>query len=233
MLASTIFDEVRFLTATDTSTYTDTDLLRGLNILQAQAVIKMMIAQGFRPVNETEFITDFVSTTGLVAGDNGYMGEYGFDSNWIKPTKIQVQFDVDDSPLPCNLYDLSENDKSESDEDEIDATFDDSEPYARFQRETYLIRPLNTGTTVVGGIHIWAEKRQTDLTSTSQSPIMESNLHDWYIKKLAVRFGKFREGITLVQLLRDIEELEDLISQTYRQKLRTPKKLTINQINFA
>jgi len=38
MLASTIFDECRFLTATDTTTYPDADLLRGLNILQAQAI---------------------------------------------------------------------------------------------------------------------------------------------------------------------------------------------------
>lgn len=77
----------------------------------------------------------------------------------------------------CKIYDLNENEESEASQTTINETFSQDEPHVNFERNSFFIRPLNTGSTVTLGIRIWYEKRQTVLADGG-IPYFEENLHD-------------------------------------------------------
>ena len=232
MTVGTLYDEIEFLTDSDSTSFPDADKLRGLNIDQGDAMAIMLSAKGYKKVNETEYYTDFISTSGLTAGQNGYNGEYAFDSNFIKITRAEVTFPNATEPLPCSIYDLSKNGYSEYNQNSIQDTFYETNPAIRMTRTTYFIRPLNTGATVANGIHLWVEKRQTDLTSESDNPILDPIFHRWYVLKQALRFGRFREGISRSDLEGELADYESKIKNFYKVIDKSLKTLNIRKINF-
>lgn len=233
MTNQNIYDETRFLTYTDSSTYTDADLLRGLNLYQGEFFQLLLQAQGYRKLGEDLFVTDFISTVGLVAGQAGFNGEYAFDSSWVKVTAMELQYKSTEPPVPVRLYDQSQNAVTEIDEDTMNANFSVAEPYVRFQRDSYLTRPLNDGTTVTDGIKIWAVARQADTDDSGDTPIGEPNFHNWFVLKLALRYGKFRPGVTRADVVADMLLLENKINAFYKQRVATPKNIQPRQTSFA
>jgi len=131
-----------------------------------------------------EVYTDLLSTDGLVAGDLGFNGEYPFDTDTFNPVRFEVSYDGT-TWRTCQVYDIAENTSgSEHNEDSIQSIFSESNPFVRFERDSYFIRPLKTtADDVTAGIHIWYEKRQSDLTTGS--PDFETNLHDILVYDLA------------------------------------------------
>ena len=233
MTTQEIFDEVAFITKTDSVIYTNAEKLTGLNLLQNEAKMIMLRAQGYKHVTEDEFTTDFLSVNGLISGDFGYDGEYTFDTTWIKPYRFDVKFSTNTEFKTCKLYDYGQNDQTEVDQDSVQNTFDILTPEVRFQRDSYKIRPLNTGDTVVDGIHIWAETRQVAIAQTYETPILDVVFHDWYVKKLALRYGKFRPGINRSDILLDVYSIEEKIYNFYKIKERTQKIFNVSQVNFS
>jgi hypothetical protein len=166
------------ITNKTSSTFLDgdaTNILEELNIQYGHRILDILKVQVDRNASQEEATTDLISETGLVAGDNGFNGEYAFPTDLLKPIRVEVSYDGT-TWLPCSFYDVYETETSEHDSDAIADTFGEADPYVRFDRNSYFIRPLNTGDTVTDGIHIWYEQRQTDLTDGS--PDIEQNLHD-------------------------------------------------------
>jgi len=165
------------LTNTNSTTFLDgnaTNVLADLNTLYGQRILDILRIQTDRNASQTEVKTDLVSVTGLSAGDNGYNGEYAFPTDLLKPVRVEVSYDGT-TWNPCKTYDVNEKDGSEHYQTDINNNFDTSEPYVRFDRDSFFIRPVPTAT-VSNGIHIWYEQRQSDLTTGS--PTFETNLHD-------------------------------------------------------
>jgi len=164
------------LTNTSVSTFLDansTNVLADLNQAYGHRTLQILGVRQDLNHNIEESYTDLKDTTSLVAGDNGYNGEYAFPPDLLRPVRVEVSFDGL-SWRPCDIYDINENPTSEFNDVSVGST---SSPYVRFERDSYFIRPLlETGTNVTNGIHIWYEKRQTDMTTGS--PEFESNLHD-------------------------------------------------------
>lgn len=225
MTLSQLYAEIRFMTNTSSTTFTDDDILRGINLNQGEATEMMLSAQGYSKLNETEYTTDFLATTGLIEGESGYNGEYAFDSTILRPLRIELKY-PDCDYVECKMYDMSTNEGSE-----VDYDFEEDEPYARIARDSIFIRPL-PATTVTDGIKMWAEKMQTDVSGSSDTPVLSSIFHEWYVLNQALRFGQLRPGKTKEEVLMDISRIEDKIMRYYRVKTATIKRLTVNQLNF-
>lgn len=225
MDVDTIYNEIEFITETNSDTFSDADKLRGLNIDQGEALELMLYSQGYRKVGEKTYYADFLATTDLSEGDNGYNGEYSFDASWVKPIEFYVKFPTQTTFTECSLYDLLENGESEFDESVIASTFSQDEPYVRFARDTFFIRPLNTVSTVTGGIKVIAEPRNGDLKTTNDTPILDPIFHRWYVLKQALRFGKFRPNVSRNDITNELEALERKIRKFYSQRLKTSASL--------
>lgn len=188
MNVASIKNKAYRLTNKNSTTFLDgnaTNILEELNIQYGHRIMDILKVQVDRNASQTEAVTDLISTSGLAEGSNGYNGEYAFPTDLLKPIRIEVSYDGT-TWYPCSFYDVYENNYSEHEEDAITAQFSQYEPYVRFDRDSFFIRPLKTTTgNITSGIHIWYEQRQTDLTSGS--PTFESNLHDILAYDLAMQ----------------------------------------------
>ena len=179
MNVSAILSKAYRLTNKNSNTFMDgntANVLAELNICYGQRVLDILRVR--QDLNQfiTEQKTDLISTAGLLEGNIGFNGEYPFSTNILRPLRIEISYDG----LTWNkakIYDLNDSGQSEHDEDDINSAFSESEPYVRFERNSYFIRPLKTSVAdVSNGIHVWWEERQSSLTNLS--PDFEANLHD-------------------------------------------------------
>ena len=158
------------ITNTTNATLPDTSILRWVNIAYGHRIIDILNLDDSYNANDKQVKVDF--TAGTTEGSLGYNGEYPFPSDQIRPTRVEVSYDGV-TFVPCDFYDLLDNQQSES---HVDPTqFSSSDPKVTFDRGSFFIRPIPSST-IPKGIRIWYEKRQTDLTDGS--PSFETNLHD-------------------------------------------------------
>lgn len=177
MTGTNIAAYARILTNTNSTTLSDADILTMLNVKYGHRILDILKIQVDKNANITESYTDLISTTGLVAGDVGYNGEYPFPTDFLRPTRVEILSTATGTPVKAEFYDIQENDFSETDSDSIGSVFSTASPYVRFERNSFFVRPLVT-TTVTAGIHIWYEARQTALSTLADTPSFEANLHD-------------------------------------------------------
>jgi len=175
--------ETRWLTKTDTTTFQDADLDREANIVYARLVMEMLQAAGHLNEQGAQAYTDFKAETGLVAGDNGFNGEYALPSDCLVPTRIEVKYT--DNLAPVTVYDASQNTRSEF--GNFSDSFSSADPKIRFFRNSILVRPLPE-TTVTNGLYIEYLKRQAGLSGTSDVAVFEANFHDLIPLGTAMRF---------------------------------------------
>lgn len=176
MTGTEIAAYTRILTNTDSVTLTDADILTILNVKYGHRILDILRVQVDKNANITEAYTNLVSLTGLVSGDIGFNGEYPFPTNLLKPIGAEVLYTTTGTPIKCTVYDVTDSQSSEQ-PGEVNNTFSTADPYVRFERDSYFIRPIPE-TSVTAGLHIWYEKRQTSLTALSETPDFEQNLHD-------------------------------------------------------
>jgi hypothetical protein len=232
MTVDNIYDEIEFLTETDSTVFTDADKLRGLNLDQGEALQLMLYSQGYRKVGEKTYYTDFKTITGLTEGQNGYDGEYAFDGNWVKPIEFYAKFPGQNTYRKCHLYDVSENDNSEFDNGIINSTFSTANPSVRFSRNSFRIRPINSTLDVTDGIMVIAEPRSATLLNTTDVPVLDPIFHRWFVLKEALRFGKFRTGITRSDVMLELQQLEQKIRRLYSDRVKTPTRLKVGNESF-
>lgn len=223
MNLTSIRTQSRWFTKTDSTTFSDTDIDREANTVYGRLVMEMVQATGHKNDLGAEAYTDFLAETGLVAGDNGYNGEYSFPTDCLVMTRIEAKYDDDSKPVA--LYDASENINSEF--ENFDDSFSSANPKVRFFRNSIMIRPLPE-TTITNGLHIEYIQRQDDLSSITDSPVFEANMHDLVPLGIAIRY-----------FMRNPEKFNALIDNDYKEKLeefrtwyrdRLPQVLKMNPI---
>jgi hypothetical protein len=176
MTGTEIAAYARILTNTDSVTLTDADILTILNVKYGHRILDILRIQVDKNANMEESYTNLVSSTGLVAGDNGYNGEYAFPTNLLKPIRAEVLYTTTGTPVKCSIYDITDSQTSEQ-AGKVNYNFSQSDPYVRFERDSFFVRPIPT-TSVTAGLRIWYEKRQTAFSALSDTPTFEQNLHD-------------------------------------------------------
>ncbi len=202
MILSAIRTSTRYLTKTDTTTFSDTDLDREANTVYDGLVLEMVEASGQLNEQGSQAYTDFKTETGLVAGDNGYNGEYALPSDCLVLKRVEVKYDEDS--LPVTIYDVKENTASEF----VDSSenFEEADPKFRLFRNSMFIRPT-PDTTVTNGLHVEYIARQAVLTA-SDSPVFETNLQDLVPLGTALRY-----------FMRNPDKYNQLVKNEYDEKL--------------
>jgi hypothetical protein len=199
MILSEIRTGTRFLTKTDSTTFSDTDLDREANIVYNNLVLEMVQASGQLNEQGEQAYTDFKAPTGLVAGDNGYNGEYALPSDCLVLKRVEAK--KTETMEPIKLYDVSENVNSEFEKEDNSLGF-------RLFRNSMIFSDLPE-TTVTNGIYLEYIKRNAVLTA-SDAPVFESNMHDLVQLGTAVRY-----------FMRNPEKFNALVKNEHDEKLES------------
>lgn len=235
MTGTDIAAYTRILTNTDSVTLTDADILTILNVKYGHRILDILKIQTDKNANLTEAYSDLVSLTGLVAGDIGYNGEYPFPTDFLRPVRAEVLYTTTGTPVKCEIYDIADSSDSEQ-PGEVNDTFSQANPYVRFERDSYFIRPIPT-TSVNAGLHIWYEKRQTALTALSETPEFESNLHDILAVDIAeVEALRHPENFTTEwrTAFKEIKtEAVDRFKEHYKNRMKRNFQMRSKGISFA
>lgn len=236
MLASEIRTLARRLANTNSTVYSDADVLIDLNIVYGGRVLDIINISTDRNSSQTEVTLTLTSTSGLVAGNNGFNGEYAFPTDLIRPVRVEISYDAI-TWRPASFYDIYESSVSEHEEDAIQGQFSESEPYVRFDRDSFFIRPLKTTSgNVTAGIHIWYEKRQTALTA-SDTPDIESNLHTLLAYDCANMFATQHPELVdnnhFSRILTEKSVWEDKFFTHYKNRFKRDMNIKPNYPSYA
>ena len=216
------------LTNTNSSTFLDgnsTNILEELNIQYGHRILDILRTRVDINASITQAKTDLISVTGLSEGDIGYEGEYPFPNDLLRPTRLEIKFDGTNWKK-ADIYDLNDNTKSEIQQSVVNGNFSTSNPFVRFERDSYFIRPMPT-TSVTNGIRVWYEQRQTDLTT--DSPTFEQNLHDILAYDLAeqemiMHAEKYPSNV-VAMFYRKKQEVEDRFFAFYKDRFKRNKTI--------
>lgn len=231
MNLSEIRDEIRFITRTNSSTFSDTNIDTGVNLHIAEIIQLILKVNTDKNTAGSIVKTNLVSVTGLSEGDVGFNGEYPFPTDLIRPVRIQIKYPNADRYKKATFYDITENGESETDKTEINSTFSTTNPYVRFYRDSYFIRPLPESN-VSNGIYIWYEQRQTDLSNDTDTPDFETNFHNILVYMGAVRYSLRHQDIKNYHWKQEITKIKKDLSEFYKSRFKKSSKLSAADISF-
>lgn len=174
--------EIRDLTSTDTSTFSDTDIDRKINIEYKKLVSAIIQATGHVNDFVTQAYTDIKSVSGLVPGDLGYNGEYPLPPDCLVPLRVEVK--SEDSQRQLTVYDHTQNSLSEFVEGDLNTLVNKM----RFMRNSVLIRPLPTEN-VTNGLFIEYIALPFSISSTTDSPDFVELFHDVLVLAVCNRYS--------------------------------------------
>lgn len=180
MNRSTLYSRTLRILGTNSTAYPQTDFNSDLTESIALRTMELLRLNGYKHVTQTHAYTDFVSITGLVAGNNGFNGEYALPTDLLDIERIEITFNGTDWFIVSKengIYDFSQNSNSEQYQNTIQGNFSKSGPMATIIRGSMFIRPLNDGSTITNGIHIYYSPRQTEIDEDTDVPDFEGNLH--------------------------------------------------------
>ncbi len=225
MTTATIYTLTRDILGTNSSVLPDSKLLEWLNIALGHRTLDILKYEVDRNASMEMAKTDLVDTTSLTEGENGYDGEYAFPTDLLRPIRMEISFDGI-SFYPAKIYDLNENDESEI--TDLSNRYAQDEPYVRFERESYFIRPLPADD-VTAGVRIWYEMRQTALTDGG-TPDFEQNLHDILAFDLAemelMRNARLYSSETVSRIRNERTRRENRFIAFYNNRMKRNFKAT-------
>lgn len=171
-LAITNKAQANFLDGTTATAY------ERLNTSYGHRILDILRVRVDRNASIQEATTDLMSTVGIVAGDNGFNGEYAFPSDLLKPVRFEISYDGL-RWVKATIYDNAINLGSEYNDTQLVDGFSTEEPRVDFIRNSYKIRPPKTTSgNITKGIYIEYEKRQADFTDSTSPSEIETNLQD-------------------------------------------------------
>ena len=219
-------DATTFLDGNSTNIYADLNRLYGHRILD---ILRVRVDKNASITNAT---TTLISTVGLVAGDNGFNGEYAFPTTLLRPVRFEVSYDG----LiwrKATVYDNGLNQGSEYNNTQLASSFSQGEPRVDFTRNSYKIRPpKTTAGNITNGIYVEYEKRQTDFASGTDPTEIEPNLQDmlsWDLAKLeTVMHSSKYSNQELAVFNAEHSKMEQRFLSFYATNLPTKKTMTFN-----
>lgn len=226
------------ITNTDESTFLDgigANVLADLNNCFKHRVLKISkIRQDINPLI-TEQRTDLKSVDTLVEGDIGFNGEYPFSLDTLRPIRVEVSYDGV-TYKKAKTYDLNDNNNSEFSQLDIQSEFHEAEPFVRFERDSYFVRPLKTvAGDIVNGIHLWWEKRPSDLVTDGPDSI-DVSLHDvlsFDLCRLEVLMHPDKYSQTWrIDFEREAARIEALFEDFYKNRMKRTLRFNPSNINF-
>lgn len=215
----------RFITNTNTTTYTNADLDASLNMYNQLFVTEILDAMdGWDFQGET-------ATADLVAGQQ----EYIFPSDILRIKRIEVSYNGT-MWQRAEQFDINQR-RAATDPTSITRDFSSYQPYADMYDNSIFLYPV-PDTNVAGGIKIWYEKQVPELSADLDEPVFTSTFHKGlcygaakdYFQKYIEKNGNVAK---MQQAEKDMGDYLFRMKEFYRKK--TPDfnyKVTPNCTNY-
>jgi len=235
MIGSEILSLSYRLVNKDSSTFLDgnsTNIYADLNRIYGHRILDILRVRVDKNASISEVKTTLVSTVGLVAGDNGFNGEYAFPTTLLRPVRFEVSYDGVNW-RKATFYDNALNQGSEYNDTQLTSDFSESSPMVDFTRNSFKIRPpKTTAGNITNGIYIEYEKRQVDFTSSTAPTEIEPNLQDmlsWDLASLETVMHAAKYSPQELAVFRaGHKDMEDRFLAFYATNLPTRKTMTFN-----
>lgn len=243
MKKSEVISKTRFYTKASTDDYSDAEILADYNQLRREYLLFVLRSQGYSNIGYHTFTGDLVDYSTASEGENGYEGEYSLDFSIINVDRIELKETSTSDYVKAEIYHESDNDYSEF--QDLDSTFDWSEPKVRIMRKSLIIRPLPEND-VTGGIKIIASSNNGsyydavndkisygDLSNDNDYDlILDVNLHRIYPLKLAKEYA-LREKDSFNPLWsQELVDLEESLDDLYAKQVSRPLVMRFVNHNF-
>jgi hypothetical protein len=215
MNLTTLRSQARKYTKTNATNYIDADLDADINIANGEIHMMILEAEGYKNTGGDFKVIDHENTTGLVAQDLGYNGEYPFPSIAVKLEEVYVKYVSTADYVKAEIVDKSEL-SSEMFEDT--GIYDATNPKVFIYRDSFFIRPLLTATTVTDGIKLLVLARQDTLTEVTDSPTFESNFHNLIPLKVAQDYYLVYPDKYNPRIDKKVNELESQLITFYQDR---------------
>lgn len=193
--------ETRFLTNTNSSTYTDADLNSAIN-----AYLDIFTTEILDSMDEWDFQAE-IATASLVEDQQ----EYTFPTDLLKIKRIETTYDG------TNWYEVTPMDVNErsgtADATTVEADFDQSEPFYDLMDTGIMLYPI-PDQAVTSGLKIWYEKLQTHLSADTDSPNFARPFHKGLAYGAAKDyFEKYLEKNNTAKMQNATQNLETYIAR--------------------
>lgn len=154
----------RFITDTDTATYTDLDLDASLN-----TYYDLFCTEILDSMDEWDFQAE-IATADLVSGQQ----EYVFPTDILKIKRVEVTFDGTTwrKAEPMDINEIG----NPTDTASISRNFSVSEPYFDLMDTSLMLYPIPSAN-VTAGLKIWYEKLVTQLSAVTDEPGIARPFH--------------------------------------------------------
>ena len=235
MTVAEIRAKVRRLTRTNSTTYTDANILIDINIAQEKVVAEIVKNATYANEFVVEKYYDLKAIDNLSAGDIGYKGEYPFEDGTIRPLRVEVGYETSGTVTyrPTTIGALTQSGKSAFNEDDINSEFSQSSPVVFFLRNSYFIRPLLDGTDdVAAGLHLWWLDQPADVTSDSDEPAGNTIIHDVYPHIVAMEYYKENPEKYNALTEKGYNEALDRLKNFYSQRMNYQRQVRPINYNF-
>lgn len=196
----------RFLTNTNSTTYSDADTLVNLNTAYDTFTDEILNC-----VDDWDFQGE-VATTNLVASQQ----EYVFPSDIVKIKRVEVSYDGTNwyTSTPMDINEKSDDTSTTS----IANDFSTAEPYHDIMDSSVFLYPIPTAN-VTAGLKIWYGKNATALSTGTDSPGILRAFHKGLAYAAAEdyfdKYGKTTESDRM-QLKK--EQILQRLRETYRKR---------------
>jgi hypothetical protein len=195
----------RFLTNTNTTTYSDADLDFNLN-----SQYDIFTAIIINSMDDWDFQADY-ATTNLVAGQQ----EYTLPTDIIKIKRVEVSYDGTNW-YEANPMDINER-TSANDATSVASDFSTASPMYDLMDSSLFLYPIPSANST-GGLKIWYEKNVTPLSSTSDIPVIIKSFHKGLCYGAAEDFfDKYPTKGDANKMQVKKEGIIELMKETYRK----------------
>lgn len=191
----------RFLTNTNTTTYTANDLTANLNMWYHNVVNEILQA-----MDDWDFQGEF-ATTNLVANQQ----EYTLPTDILKIKRVEITYDGTNWEK-VSIFDINQRGMA-TDSTTVNNDFNTSDPYADLMDNSLFLYPIPTANSTAG-LKIWYEKEATELSSDTDEPGFAEAYHKVlcygaakdYFEKYSEREGSTNKRNLMQQNVNDLLE---------------------------
>jgi hypothetical protein len=196
----------RFLTNTNSTTYSDADTLANLN-----AQHDVFVDDILQSMDDWDFQAE-TATASLVAGQQ----EYTLPSDIIKLKRIEVSYDGTNwyTATPMDINEKSDDTSTTS----IANDFSTAKPYYDLMDGSLFLYPIPSAN-VTAGLKIWYEKNVTALSGASDTPSILRSFHKGLAYGAAEDyFDKYSETNKSLAMKAKKDEYRFQMKETYRKR---------------
>jgi hypothetical protein len=216
----------RFLTNTNTTTYTNADLDASLN-----SYYDMLAGEILDSMDEWDFQGEY-ATTDLVASQQ----EYSLPSDILKIKRVEISYDGTNW-YPAAPMDINERNGA-LDSTSVASDFSTSAPYFDLMDNSLFLYPIPTAASTAG-LKIWYEKNVTHLSAATDEPNIAKPFHkalaygaaiDWLDKYAEVGTNQNKSQLYEAKLEKMISRMKN-----FYRKHNQDRKYTIepNYVDYG